>query len=150
MRLMVLVFAAFIAFSPSILEAGEMQEMKVVIASKTLQIGHVVAAGDVRVVKVRSKGPRDAVRLEDVVGKRVKRPVGKGNTVKRDYIGERLAIRKGDRVIIVVRNGNLRVSANGLARDDGATGDAVDVENLASGKVVSGIVVEPGVVEIYL
>ncbi len=123
-------------------------EGQVVVALRPLGIGETIRREDVVVVERERRSSREASTLEEVVGKRVKRPIGKGNVVKLDYLEAPPMVREGEEVLIVLEKGNLKVTVRGIARDEGGKGEIVRVENTGSGKVVTGRVVEPKVVRV--
>ncbi len=120
----------------------------VVITLRPLGIGEIIGREDVVWKEGKRRSPREASSIEEVVGKRVRRPIGKGNRVKLDYLEEPSVVRRGEEVILLVEKGNLRITAKGIAREEGGRGDLIMVENISSGKVVTGRVVEPRVVKV--
>lgn len=120
----------------------------VVAAIEPLGLNHIIKKGDVKLIEVKTKGERDAVDIDEVIGKRVRRPIGANNVIKKDYLQDEisLAVKKGDTVILVAENGNVRVSAKGRLKENGGVGSFVRVENISSGKILSGKIIEPGIV----
>ena len=57
---------------------------------------------------------------------------------------------RGDTVRLVARAGGVTASAVGKVLQSGGVGDRVEVENLGSGRTVSGVVQDGGVVEVIL
>jgi hypothetical protein len=69
---------------------------------------------------------------------------------KAEKPAEDVVIKVKSRVIIAARIGELKVSAAGIATENGKVGQSIRVENLDSKKVVTGVVTGPGAVEIDL
>ena len=87
-------------------------------------------------------------RIQDVVGLRAKRSVASGTTLHAGLLQRAKLIKRGGQVDIVSIIGGLQVRMRGKALADGGRGDRIQVENLSSGRVVSGTVVSSGVVHV--
>ena len=87
-------------------------------------------------------------RIDDVVGLRSKRAVRAGRTLHAGLLKREQLVRRGRPVSITASISGLRVSMRGKALSDGGRGDRVRVENLNSGRIVSGIVAGNGLVEV--
>ncbi len=146
----ILIFLLLIFIIPSSSSAGghERELQQVVVSNMPLGIDHIITEGDVRVVSRASNSSREAHSLSEVVGRRVRRPIGKNNTIKMDYLDAGDVIRKGEMVIIMAEKGGLKVTTKGVAKDDGSSGEMIRVENISSGKVITGRVIEPGIVKV--
>ncbi|WP_036767166.1 flagellar basal body P-ring formation chaperone FlgA [Parvularcula oceani] len=85
-----------------------------------------------------------------LVGRQLRRTVFAGrelslaDTKPRDLVG------RNARVTLIAIKGAMRLEAEGRALGAGAQGDEVTVMNTESRRVVTGIVVAPGVVEVSL
>ncbi len=84
------------------------------------------------------------VSLDDAVEARVTLQVG--DPVTHDKVRPAPASRSGDAVVVVVAAGPLQVKAPAKLLDDAAVGGMVRVSNLATGAVMKGTLVAPGVV----
>ncbi len=120
----------------------------VVVANRTLPIGHRIGRGDVS-TEIR-EGWRNHenlyARAEEVVGKKTWRPVSKGACVKSFHVRDRRDMGRGDAVVIVAESGTIRVQAPGELLESGNPGDRVRVLNKASGKEVYATVVDANTV----
>jgi len=140
-----LILVTFLLFSPP---SSNAEGGPVVVANIPLGIHHIIKEGDVRIVMMGTRDLRDAVDLGEVVGKRVKRPIGVNIPVKRDYLEDARAVKRGDMVILMAEKGNLKISTKGVVKEDGNLGGVVRVENISSGRIVSGRVIGPGMVAV--
>ncbi|MBI5327348.1 MAG: flagellar basal body P-ring formation protein FlgA [Deltaproteobacteria bacterium] len=148
-KFIIVIYLASCFFYPLNSFADEKPDkISVVVAIVSLGIGHIITENDVKLVMRDARDDKVLTDLNDAVGKKVFRPIGINNAIKKDYLQDAAAIKKGDAVILVAEKGNVRVSGKGKIREDGALGTAVRVENILSGKVVRGRVIEPGVVAI--
>jgi flagella basal body P-ring formation protein FlgA len=122
----------------------------VVVAHRTLPIGHRIAGGDVGTeIKEGWRDHEDLYdRAEDVVGKKVWRPVSKGACVKSFHVRDRQDMQRGDAVVIVAESGAIRVQVSGELLESGNPGDRVRVLNKASGKEVLATVVDANTVTV--
>jgi flagella basal body P-ring formation protein FlgA len=69
---------------------------------------------------------------------------------KAEKPSDEVVIKAKARVTITAKIGDLKVTAGGLAVENGKVGQSIRVENLDSKKVVTGVVTGPGAVEIDL
>ncbi|ROR01896.1 flagellar basal body P-ring formation chaperone FlgA [Desulfosoma caldarium] len=91
---------------------------------------------ELREITVSEPGKIYATRLEDVVGKRVVRPVRAGQPLEMAFLAKPLCVTSGKPVTILYQEGPLKLSARGESKDNGAQGDWIRVVNLASKKIL--------------
>lgn len=103
---------------------------------------------ELKKIKVSQGSHRYMASLGEAVGKQARLPIRAGAFVRTNMVTSPELIRKGDRVKILAVSGNLRVATIGVAKESGALGDQVRVENIASGKTVVGRVNNGAVVEV--
>lgn len=93
--------------------------------------------------------PKNAIiNLDEAVGKVLKRSVMADMVLTESVLTDRPIIKKGQRVTIIYEKPGLRVTAPGVAREDGARGNLVHVLNLWSKKVLMGYVRDSSTVNI--
>jgi flagella basal body P-ring formation protein FlgA len=122
----------------------------VVVACRTLPIGYHIGARDVRTeTKVGWKSHEELYQsTDDVVGRKIRRPVSKGACVKSWHLGEGRNLRRGNTVVIVAQVGAVRVQAPGQLLESGNPGDRVRVLNVASGREVYATVLDAQTVSV--
>lgn len=121
------------------------------VLTRSVKKGEPLRASDVTLRQIRVGRPGVyASRLEEVVGRSLKKNLPQGEPLPLNLITGVPIIEKGKNVIIVVRSGGLMVRAKGEALDDGALGDTVRVKNLSSKAVVSAVVVGKDTVEVKM
>ena len=86
--------------------------------------------------------------LKDVIGMVARRSVPAGAVLHPGLVQAPVVIRRGETVVLLARANGMEVRVEGRAMADGAVGDVIRVRNLSSGRVVEGVVVSPGVVEV--
>jgi flagella basal body P-ring formation protein FlgA len=123
----------------------------VVVASETLPIGHIIGEGDVRLeTKNDFRSNKDHLSdMDQVLGKRVRRPVSRGTCLKNWHLNTSEGnTKKGSLVTIVAIRGYVRVEAPGKLLESGKAGDTVRVVNLTSGKLIHASVIDNNTVSV--
>ena len=145
---LILSIVIIILFSPLTPHAGERGREAVVVTTRSLGLNHTISEEDVVIDERGGVNPSYARTLGEVVGKRVKRPIGRNNMVKRGYLAKAKVVNRGDTVILIATRGNLKAITRGIARNSGAVGDKIVVENSSSGKMIRGTVRAPSMVDV--
>jgi flagella basal body P-ring formation protein FlgA len=117
-------------------------------AAKPLKRGDVVSAADVKLAKI-SVGSLSSGALEqigDVVDMELSRDVGQGEVFSSNAVKVPPVIEAGSKVTMVSRRGRLEATATGIALEDGAMEQEINVRNESSKKVVKARVSDKGVV----
>lgn len=122
----------------------------VVLLSKPLRERQMVDAADVYVGrKELSKLPAGYIDdIKYVTGKRVKRFAGTNSILTENVLEDPPVFKRGDKVFIVAESEVLKVTAVGVAGEDGYKGRPVRVTNMQSKKEVIGEVVDNGTVSV--
>lgn len=111
--------------------------------------GAILSIDDIemRPMQLRFAQNGDIARIEDLVGKEMRRPARIGMLVRTGDVTEPEIIKRSELVTLYYQNGPLRLTVKGQALNAAAKGEAVSVINLGSRKVVHGIALEKGTVE---
>ncbi len=127
-----------------------MVSQDVVKTLRPIKSGDLVEPGDVEIEKIKSKRifKNAATRLEDVVGFEASRYLQSGKVVPMDSVQKPHLVNKGDRVILTVQKGGMKITAPGISIDDGFKNSLVQVIKLQSKKTVYGRVKSPTIVEV--
>jgi flagella basal body P-ring formation protein FlgA len=144
MRRRALIAAALLAaLAPA--EAGAAEET-MVVATRSLRAGAVVAPGDVATAPATAAGaladPGEAIGMEARVSLVKGRPVMPGD------LRPPTAVERNQLVSMTFRRGPLTIVTDGRALGRGSVGERVRVMNLDSRTTVTAVVSAPGVVEI--
>ena len=86
--------------------------------------------------------------IAQVAGTTTTRPIQANNIVYTNMVKASAAVRKGDSVVIRAVAGNLVVRMKGLALQEGAVGEQIQVRNVQSHRIIRAIVTGPGQVEV--
>lgn len=73
-----------------------------------------------------------------------------GTKILDKHLQSNTAIKKGDKVIIEINYGDLRLSDKGEALEKGDFGQEIEVKNLRTGKILKGIVISNNSIEIKI
>jgi flagella basal body P-ring formation protein FlgA len=124
----------------------------VLVAARTLPSGHVVTGDDVRSEERDVSGMVGGYlsRADELVGQHLKNQIMAGRVITPAMLQADLVIRRGQSVTILVRNESLNISMAGKALTDGAVNQRIKVENLASRRIVEGLVRSPEHVEVLV
>ncbi len=122
----------------------------VVVATRRLLLGDVVSAGDTRLIRMRAERVRagTADRLEDVVGRQLRRPIGNGIAFIQADLAAPNLVTRNEPVTLVLESPGISLTAAGRALDSAAIGETVAVMNLGSRVVVEGTVTGPARVRV--
>lgn len=88
--------------------------------------------------------------VQTLKGKRLRRALPAGTTLRADMLLPEVLIRRGQRVTLLAQAGGLQVRAPGKALAEGAAEQRIQVQNLSSLRVVEGVVEGNGVVRVEL
>jgi len=87
---------------------------------------------------------------EQAKGLVLKRPVQRGAVLVSSFLEAPKLVHRGQKVsLLAVRNG-IEVRSRGQSLSDGISGQRIQVKNLRSNRVIEGIVIDKGIVEVIL
>jgi flagellar basal body P-ring formation protein FlgA len=81
-------------------------------------------------------------------GKILKVGVVAGTPILASFLQQPLVVRRGEKVLMTLTDGDMVVRSTALAMEDGRVGDSIEVKNASSQKIVRATVAEDGTVEI--
>ena len=122
----------------------------VLVACRTLPIGHQIRRGDFKAEFMDEwKGKGDLIStIEEVEGKQIRRPVSRGAHLKKWHVRVSTAINEGDTVSIIAQKGCIHIEAPGKIMEAGSPGDVVSVLNVATGKKIYATILDPKTVSV--
>ena len=123
---------------------------EVVVSSQPLASQEIVKGNDVRVERRETSGlqARPYYRIADVVGQQVTRAIPLNETLTQKRLERPTVMRRGSAVVLVYETSGLRVETQGIAEENGRTGELIQVKNPASGKLLRGMVLDGRLVRI--
>jgi flagella basal body P-ring formation protein FlgA len=124
----------------------------VLVAARSLPGGHLITEQDVRVEERDVSGMVGGYLSgpDELLGQRLKHQLTSGRVITPSMLQADLMIHRGQSVTILVQNDALNIRMSGKALADGAVNQRIKVENLASKRVVEGIVRSPEHVEVLV
>jgi flagella basal body P-ring formation protein FlgA len=143
-RILLLSWLAAFAVAPAVADDAE-----AVFATRTLRVGALLTAADVELRALpEHRAAGVATRLEDVVGREVKRNLYAGRPVPSSDVGAPTVVVRNTLVTLAYRRGSIELTTLGRALDDAGLHEPVRVVNVDSRLTVVGTVAGPGVVRI--
>jgi flagella basal body P-ring formation protein FlgA len=122
----------------------------VVVLTNQLAVGSILKRSDLTMVAVSAQKlpPSVIVSPDEIVGAKLRQSIGPKIPLRKAWLWVPPLIKRGAKVMMTFKKGNLTISAEGQALSDGAKGDVIQIKNIQSKKTVSGRVVAPNQVEV--
>ncbi len=123
----------------------------VVCAARPLRKGRILGPDDVAIVKkpVSKMRSEPVYKLENAVGKALKRSVRTGEVITPVILQEPVLVKRGSRVTIVAESGGLFVRVPGVVKEKGSRGQFIKVQNTMSQREVLAQVVDGKTVKVF-
>jgi len=123
---------------------------KMVVAARPIKKSQVITGADLGLAELESSDFGSDVLTDpgDAVGLVAVNPIRAGASIKAGQLKPLTIIKRGQLVRIIAASGGLKVTAVGTAKEDGAIGGDIKVENVSSRRLVLGRVVSEGLVEV--
>jgi len=121
----------------------------IVVTTRPVRRGQVLGPDDVRLEGAElTQLPGDVLTgLNQAVGKSTNAAFPAGFTLREDMLRAPLAVTAGQQVVIIFQGDGFTVRSEGKSLGNAAIGESVQVRS-ASGKLLSGVVQEPGMVRV--
>jgi len=119
----------------------------VVLASRTLRAGSVIAEGDL-VLSLSTDVPGAVRQLDEALGLEARVTLYAGRPIPVASLGAPALVERNATVQMIFQRGGLDIRTEGRALGRGAAGDEIRVLNLASRTTITGIVSGPGQVRV--
>lgn len=137
----------------SVFVPGEVRLYRdVVIVRRPLNRGNVLRAADIALLE-RDVGLLNQGYLTDLnqaLGKQLTRPLQPDQVLSPSNLELAEVISRGDQVVISASSGTISVRMPGVALQDGAVGEQIQVRNQSSQRVIRARVMGPGQVEVAM
>lgn len=118
--------------------------VEVLTYARSLSAGEIVAPEDLVWAKVAA-APADAPSdAERVIGLAAKRPLRAGAAVSARDVSAPQVIKKGDMVLVTYADGQITLTLQAKAIGSAAAGEALNVQNPSSNKVLQAVATGPG------
>ena len=133
---------AFLAFTM----AANGAVADVIVPVRNIRAREIIAAADLNVKQADVPGA--LTKLSDAAGLEARVALYAGRPLRPGDVGPPAIIGRNEIVVLIFRNGPLRIRTEGRALDRAASGDAVRVMNIASRTTVMGRVHPDGTIEV--
>lgn len=91
---------------------------------------------------------RYVLNISQIEGKVSKRTLLPGKAIPLSALGEPTVVFRGKTTKMIFKSGDLTITALGRPLDDGGTGEWIKIRNIDSGRLVSGVVLADGSVQV--
>ena len=117
-----------------------------VVARSNIGKGTRLNSGNVMITKINKLTQRYAhfTGLKNVKGLVLNKNLRAGQVINSKSVSLPIIVRKGQKVSIAARSGNIQVTMKGIAKQSGRLNDYIQVMNLSSKKIVQGKILKPG------
>ncbi len=89
-------------------------------------------------------------QTEEIIGKLAMRSLPAGTPLTPRMLKARLLVRRGDDVTILANTGFLQVRSKGKALQNAARGERITVRNTRSKRIIEGIAIKAGTVQVHM
>jgi len=121
-----------------------------------LVLTRAISAGEVITADLLAQETRDATRIvgapltdpSAAIGQAARRALAAGSVLTAAHLRAPDAVRRGDQVILISRQGGIEVRMAGRALAAGGPGERISAENLSSRRRVQGVVMGDGEVRV--
>lgn len=130
--------------------SGQIRTSRMVVkTNRALQIGETLQAGDLKVELADISYNKDHfTEVQSIVGKKLSRAVGISTVLSSQDIQRNYDVRQGQIIKVISGNETFEVASQATAQDSGVVGDMIRVRNLSNQKVLSGRILERGLVRV--
>ncbi|MCE3009809.1 MAG: flagellar basal body P-ring formation chaperone FlgA [Proteobacteria bacterium] len=129
---------------------GRMQWWKEApIAKRMIQFGQRIQMSDLELKKINIGFVKDATpQLQDLVGRVSARTITIGQNVSFQDLKKEAAVERGQTVKLLIGSDVMEITSSAVAEETGFLGDVIRVKQPETKKVISGVLVEKGVVKV--
>lgn len=123
--------------------------LPVMVADNTLERGQIISADSLAVRKINISSARGdyITQPDDIIGMTVKRRIRDRQPIMLNQLESPLLVDRGQRVLMIAEQNGVEARTMGEAIKKGRKGEIIKVKNESSGRVVSAIVSDIGVVK---
>ncbi len=122
---------------------------KIPVAKRNINFMEKLTMSDFEVQeKDVTHSPGYASSLEELAGRTIIKPIPQGAPVELKFLKQEFQVEKGQLIQVQFRGPNFIVSATAVAEQNGIQGELIKLKNTETQKIISGIVLKKGVVEV--
>lgn len=110
--------------------------------NRSMAKGEVIMQEDVLMVPISAQQNYGVFHdADDIIGRRVRTPITANSPIKSRQLEPKYLVEEKKPVIIAVSSGGIYVEMSGISLQNGQLGEAIKVENISSGKTITGKVI---------
>ena len=121
---------------------------KILVLNKSIERGNYIKENDLVFIN-SSKNNVFYNSKEELIGRKVKQNLRKGQYVQPRHLFGKYSVNEGDPVVIVSKFKNTEVSTGGMAMKSGNIGEVLEVKNTRSGKIIKGILKKNKIINVF-
>ena len=112
------------------------------VLTKAMRSGDVISVNDIQYIDMRANAVSAStlVSTESLVGQTPRRGVPAMRPLAAGDLTAPVAVKKGEMVTMTLESGQMQLTAQGRALDNGAAGEVVRIMNTSSNQVIEGVV----------
>ena len=143
-----LIFATLAAPGAMAATTADTTGVRIVVPARDIARGQTIADSDLTYATVQGGGLMSGTvtSFDAVKGMEARRVLHAGETLRADDVRRPVVVTKGQTVTMTFDAPGVQLTAMGRAMSEGGIGDTVTIQNPASFRMVSGIVIAPGAV----
>lgn len=150
MRKFLFVLGVFALMPALLLAAGAAfaATVRIVVPAHDIARGDTISENDLTYAMVDGTSLMSGVptKIDEVKGMQARRMLASGQAFRSDDLRRPIVITKGENVTMEFDAPGVQLTAMGRAMSEGGIGDSVTIQNPASYRMISGIVIGPGTV----
>ena len=122
------------------------------VLRRAIGAGETIRAADVEMAQVREDATRrDVIASADkLIGQVARQRLREREPVRETDVRQATLVARNANVTVLLQTGNLSLSVQGRAIEDGARGDTIRIFNTASNRQIEGVVVGPDTVAVQM
>lgn len=118
--------------------------VEALVFSHSMNAGQIVQADDMTFAKVPAAAGDTPSDASSIIGKAVRYPMREGAVIRLSALSQPTVVHRTEPVRVTWSSGALSLSVTGTAQKDAGVGDAIQIENPASKKMIDAVVTGPG------
>tara|TARA_B100000963_G_C22388369_1_gene563333 strand:- start:101 stop:634 length:534 start_codon:yes stop_codon:yes gene_type:complete len=124
-------------------------EYEVVALARSVSRNDMISPSDLAMVAIPKRNAMGAfLNPADVIGRRMKMGLGVKQPLMSHHLYPAYLVEDGDEVLISASAGGIDINMLGFAQQNGQLGEWIGVENITSGKIVIGKIVDEKKVQV--
>ncbi len=123
----------------------------VVVPKRTIKKGEMIRSEDLQIKKIElgAEAEEYALSIDQLLGHIAKRRLDKNHPVRKRQLSRPTVVKRGEPVVVQRRIGGMKLTMKGEAVQDGTIGQYVKIINPSSKRILTGKVIDHGVVEVF-